>query len=177
MSLVIFLLGSLQMTLDEAPLAGFSTDKERALLLYLALERQHPHRRESLAALFWEEQPQQLAFNNLRKTLHRLRQTLQENGRPQPCLLITAKEVQWNPAADIRLDVEEFVKLINRSHNHQHRRAATCQSCRAGMTRAAAHNRGNFLDQIWLADLAAFEEWTARCRDRLRSQSLYLIGQ
>ncbi|MFP4441299.1 MAG: hypothetical protein ACLFVO_29045 [Chloroflexaceae bacterium] len=40
--------GTLEVTLDGVPVTSFATDKVRALLVYLAVEDAHPHRRETL---------------------------------------------------------------------------------------------------------------------------------
>ena len=49
--LTLTLLGALQFTLDGEPITAFESDKVRALLVYLALEADRPHRREVLAEL------------------------------------------------------------------------------------------------------------------------------
>jgi len=50
--------GAFQATLDGEPVTGFESDKVRALLVYLVLEADRPHRRDVLAELFWPERPQ-----------------------------------------------------------------------------------------------------------------------
>ncbi|MFN8497214.1 MAG: winged helix-turn-helix domain-containing protein, partial [Anaerolineae bacterium] len=72
------LLGSLQMTLDGQALVEFESDKARALLIYLALAPGCAFRRETLGAMLWPEHDETSALQNLRKTLHRLRQTLRD---------------------------------------------------------------------------------------------------
>lgn len=74
--LSIFLLGPLQVTLDGESITDFATDKARALLAYLAVESDRPHRRDTLAGLLWPDRPQQKARQNLRKTLARARQVI-----------------------------------------------------------------------------------------------------
>ena len=53
--LSLALLGPLQVTLDGAPITAFESDKVRALLTYLAVEADRPHRRDALAGLLWPE--------------------------------------------------------------------------------------------------------------------------
>ena len=70
-----------QVTLDGAPVTGFESDKVRALLAYLAVESDRPHRRETLAGLLWPEQPENAARLSLRQTQRedkRARRTLAE---------------------------------------------------------------------------------------------------
>ncbi|MEZ4734641.1 MAG: hypothetical protein R3E79_46715 [Caldilineaceae bacterium] len=71
-------LGAFAVTIQATTVTAFPTDKIRALLIYLALENDLPQHRERLAALFWPEIDQTLALNNLRVTLHRLRETLEK---------------------------------------------------------------------------------------------------
>ena len=60
------MLGALQVALDGALLTGFESDKERALLAYLAEESQQPHRREKLAGLLWPDRTEAAARGNPR---------------------------------------------------------------------------------------------------------------
>ena len=45
--LSVSLLGPLRVTVDGEPVVRFQTDKVRALLAYLAVESDRPHRRET----------------------------------------------------------------------------------------------------------------------------------
>ena len=56
--LSISLLGTFQVLLYGQAVTGFESDKVRALLAYLALESDRPHRREALAGLLWPERPE-----------------------------------------------------------------------------------------------------------------------
>jgi len=53
--LSINLFGNLRVTLDGQPLTGFKSNKDRALLGYLAVESVRPHRREVLAGFLWPD--------------------------------------------------------------------------------------------------------------------------
>jgi hypothetical protein len=57
--LALALLGPFQVTLDGVPVAGFESQKVRALLTYLAIEADRPHARDALAGLLWPNQSDQ----------------------------------------------------------------------------------------------------------------------
>ncbi|HAE58939.1 MAG TPA: SARP family transcriptional regulator, partial [Anaerolineae bacterium] len=101
------------------PLTGFATDKVRALLVYLALENDRPHRRESLASLFWPEQPEERARQSLRQALSNLRQALAEQI-PAPFLNVTNTDVQMSAQAEVWTDVQAFRALLCESREHAH---------------------------------------------------------
>jgi DNA-binding SARP family transcriptional activator len=99
------LLGALQVTLDGTPVTGFESDKERALLAFLAEESAYPHRREKLAGLLWPELTEPAARNNLRRALSNLRRLLGDRSESgTPFLLVTRQTLQLNPAADVWTD-------------------------------------------------------------------------
>ena len=74
--LVLDFLGGFQVVLDSHPVTEFKSNKVRALLAYLAVEADRPHRREALAGLLWPERSDRDALSNLRYTLANLRRTL-----------------------------------------------------------------------------------------------------
>ena len=96
--LQIQLLGAFQISQDGHALAPFRTDKIRALLVYLVVESDRPHRRDSLAELLWPEMDDRKALYNLRLSLHRLRQTL---GDDADALKIDRQSVRFNAARSL----------------------------------------------------------------------------
>ena len=78
--LSICLLRSFCVTLDGQPVTGFHSDKARALLAYLAVENERPHRRETLAGLLWPDRPERSARQNLSQALYSLREVLGERS-------------------------------------------------------------------------------------------------
>lgn len=174
--LTLSLLGSIQMTLDGHALA-FESDKARALLIYLALAAGRPIRREALGALFWPEHDETSALQNVRKTLHRLRQTLRDgDATREPFLLVTPQAVEFNVGSDFALDVALFQALLAETLRHRHRRLAGCRACAERLARALDLYRGDFLAGFTLKDSPAFDEWCALQREHLHGQALDALG-
>lgn len=166
--LSLFLLGPFQATLDEQPITSFESVKVRALLAYLAVEADRPHRREQLAGLLWPEQPDRAALGNLRYALANLRQALGDTSAAlsashtatPPFLLVTRDTIQFNPASDHWLDVADFGLRISE-----------LQSAIRNLQSAIELYRGRFLDGFSV-DSAAFEEWALLWRERIDRQVL-----
>jgi predicted ATPase/DNA-binding SARP family transcriptional activator len=179
MRLSLFFLGPFQVTLEDQP-AAFATDRARALLAYIAVEADRPHRREALAGLLWPDQPESLARRNLSQALVRLRRAIDDYRAAPPFLLITAKTVQFN-AASAELDVARFESLLAACAAHSHpelpalvsqAQVASCPPCIERLEEAAGLYRGEFLQGLFLADGELFEEWALFKREQLHRQAL-----
>jgi DNA-binding SARP family transcriptional activator len=107
--LVVRLLGGYRVELDGEPVTNFRSDKVRALLVYLAVEADRPHRRETLAGLLWPDQPDTDANSNFRQTLR--------DRTPPFFLFVTPSDVQFNAVSDHTLDVAEL-EAFARSPSH-----------------------------------------------------------
>ena len=94
--LAIHLLGGLQVTLDDKPVTHFATDKARALLAYLAVHPDRPHRRDTLAGLLWPDTSSAKARHNVRQTLSYLKQAINADGDADTFLLVSRETVQFN---------------------------------------------------------------------------------
>jgi predicted ATPase/DNA-binding SARP family transcriptional activator len=155
------LLGTFNLTRDENPVGGFGSDKVRALLAYLAVQPEQPHRREKLAALLWSEQSEERARANLSQALYNLHQLL-----GQDCLKVTSQTIQIQPI-DLKVDVIEFERLLSGCSTHFLRRSSTCPACIQNVEQAVRRYRGNFLEGLTLRREDEFEEWTASERENL----------
>lgn len=139
------LLGQFQALLDGTPIAGFNSDKTRALLAFLALESDRPHRRESLAGLLWPDVSEAAARQSLSQALSNLRKLLRDGSSPQPYLLADRDTVRFNPRSDFDIDVDAL-----RSPNDD----------------IAGVYRGALLEGFTLPDADTFEEWLLLRRER-----------
>jgi DNA-binding SARP family transcriptional activator len=106
--LSIAVLGSLQVSIDDSPITTLESAKVRALLVYLIVESNRPHRRESLVGLLWPDYPEDVARHNLRQALFNLRLTLSDHTASPPYLLISRDAIQFNRKSDYSLDLDLF---------------------------------------------------------------------
>jgi predicted ATPase/DNA-binding SARP family transcriptional activator len=175
--LALALLGPPLVTLDGRPVTGFDYDKVRALLAYLAIEADRPHRRAVLAGLLWPDQSEQAAHNSLRQALATLRRAIGDQDVPVPFLRITREAIQFNPASDHDLDVAMFTALLTACQRHTHRHPETCLSCSRRLQEAVALYRGDFLAQFSLPDSITFEEWALVKREHLHQLMMQALIQ
>ncbi len=170
--LLIRLLGPFEVTSDGEPATGFRSDKTRALLAYLCVEAQRPHRRERLAGLLWPDLPESSARANLRRELANLRQVLSPPAQGEtatnitPPLDITRQTIQFSVSGDVWVDAPGFVASIEGPQHSLERLEA-----------AMGLYRGELLEGFSLPDSALFEEWLLLQRERFGRLALNVLHQ
>ena len=132
--LSISLLGTFQVLLYEKEVGGFDSDKVRALLAYLVIESDRPHRRGALASLLWPERPERTARHNLSQALFNLRTLLDDAAADDPpggsALTVTRQTIQFSTTSDHWLDVAAFTSALAVCREHPHRRLDLCDPAR-----------------------------------------------
>jgi WD40 repeat protein/DNA-binding SARP family transcriptional activator len=171
-NLTLRFFGSYRVTLDGEPVTAFESDKVRALLAYLAVKADRPHRREKLVRLLWPDWPERSARQNLSRALYELRSVIGDREADQPFLAVTRQTIQFEPDDRSSVDVATFARLIVECHQHDHPRPETCDPCRERLEEAVALYEGDFLEGFSLPDSAPFEDWMRTTRERLREQAL-----
>ncbi len=106
--LVLSFLGPIQASLDGKAITRFESNKVRALLAYLAVEADRPHRRETLTGLLWPDWPQASAMSSLRNALADLRRNIGDREAQPLFLRITRDSLKFNRESDAWVDVWEF---------------------------------------------------------------------
>jgi WD40 repeat protein/DNA-binding SARP family transcriptional activator len=149
------------------PVTGFRSDKARSLLAYLAMEGDRAHARPALATLFWPDVPEATASQNLRQTLSRLRQALDNDpagaSADPPYLLTTIHDLRFNPASAHELDVVTFVQAATQGIK---------QGERSQLEQAVALYSGELLHGFSVSDSELFEEWLLVQREQLQKLAL-----
>ncbi len=160
--LLLNLLGQLKISVDDEIATAFESDKVRALLVYLAMEADRPHRRGALAGLFWPERPERAALNNLRGALSNLRGAIHDRAASPEFILSTRQTIQFNSESDHWVDAAKFATL-------SHAEVGTSPSTQS-LEEALSLYQGPFLQGFSVKDSIAFEEWVVFKREALGRQ-------
>ncbi len=156
--LALRFLGGFEVFVNGAPVTRFTSDKTRALLAYLALESDRPHRRASLTGLLWPDSPEAAARGSLSQALLTLRKVLGETDAVQPYFLADRESIRFNRESAHSMDVAQLEAL----HGNP---AAPADSI-------GAVYRGPLLDGFTLPDADPFEEWLLLRRETLQRMAL-----
>jgi DNA-binding SARP family transcriptional activator len=149
---------------DDRPLSGFPNQQCYLLLCYLLLNRHHPHHRERLAAVFWDEYPTATSRKYLRNALWRLRHALQSVSTPvEEYLSISDDSVSFLTSSDYRLDVEAFEMAITGCEDRPGQQLTPEQADE--LECAADLYVGELLEGV-------YEDWCLYDRERLRLLNL-----
>ena len=175
--LMVSLFGSYRAVLDGSALNAFETNKTRALLAFLMVESDRPHRREALAALFWSDSPESAARNNLRQTLYRLRQVIADQEAAPPHLLVTSNEIQFDTASDYWLDVAAFSALLAASQRHHPHNPALCEECVGRLRTAIGLYQGDFLSGFSLSNCPQFDWWMLRRQEEYHRKAIDALAR
>jgi DNA-binding SARP family transcriptional activator len=154
MVLKLALMGRLQLSLGEKPLADLASAKAQALLCFLAVDGRS-HTRHYLSHLLWSDLPDSDARRNLRGDLLKLRQFI------EPYLHVSNQSLRFKSEADHWLDVTVFRAL-----------ASPVGATPDQLAAAVDLYRGEFLEEFYVRDAPVFEEWVYQQRLVLQEEML-----
>jgi predicted ATPase len=118
--------------------------------------------------LFWPNQGQRQAQQNLRQALSRLRRAIGDSVDGEPCILTDGRDIRFNPDSNYHLDVEVFQRLVDKVHRHAHRRLEACATCIGDLEHAIALYRGDFMEGVSVAGCSReWDEWLVLEREQL----------
>jgi len=139
--------------------------KVRALLAFLALQRDRPAPRDTLVELLWPELEYNAALRNLNTTIYNLRKSLEPQLKRvanSSYIIYEGGNYFLNGDDGRWLDIDIFEEYIKRA-----RFATTTQAAIKAYEKATSLYRGEFL-----ADLQTTNVWSAA--EHIRLQELYL---
>jgi TolB-like protein/DNA-binding SARP family transcriptional activator len=160
LALVLDLLGGFELRPRGGPPLDLSTKTGQALLAYLALAPGQRHSRDKLAAVLWEDRPDQQARTSLRQTLAVVRKAL----RPFDGSWLDA-DGDWISIdrGALEIDVVKFERLASLTNAES-------------LTQAAALYKGELLQGFNLRG-EGFGEWLRTERERLFGRAVQVLGK
>jgi diguanylate cyclase (GGDEF)-like protein len=171
--LSLHLTGHIEAQLDQRDITReFRTEKERALLAYLAVEADRAHWRDALAELLWPDRPAGVARTNLRQALTGIRRALDDRKNDPPFILSDDETIQFNTKSSYWLDVIAFREQIQAVQVHPHPSLDNCSTCVRHLEEAVKIYRGEFMEGFYLDDSQRGQEWITFEREQLYSQML-----
>ena len=108
--LQVRLLGGFAVHWHEAPVSELSAPRQQSLLAYLLLHADTSLSRSHTAFVLWPDLTEAAARNNLRQTLHQLRQALPQL---ENFLLADTEALHWSSAGGCQVDVHEFEAALD----------------------------------------------------------------
>ena len=142
------LFGTFFVTIEGEPANQFESDKVRALLAYLLVEADFPHRRDALACMLWPEMCDQNARMNLRRALYNLRLGIGERESGITYLEADRQNIRFKSQSDYSTDTLLFDEFFARGGAD-----IACFASAAGLY------RGKFLQGFSISGGIEFDEW------------------
>lgn len=161
----LYTLGGLQIQVDDQPVSGFVSRKVDALLVYLAANP-HPHPRELLAEMLWDDLDQSRSLTYLRTALASLQKQLSDY------LTVTRQTIGINPDSAVWLDAAVLDAALNQADEQWHLRGSFTATFADQFTADLELYRGHFLEGFYVRDSRGFEGWMLLEQERLRMRVL-----
>ena len=158
----VSLLGERTVTDEATGEVRSRSSRTLALIAYLAVHAGSPQPRGRIAATFWPASPEQQALTNLRRELHQLRRTVDDDES----LLVTGTDLTWRDRDTCRVDLRDF-------HRARERALAVApgdpeRTLEHGQAALEAF-RGELLPGL-------YDDWTVAERDRLTAECVELCA-
>ena len=168
--LEIKLFGPGQVRYFDQPLEDFPNQQAHLLLCYLLLNRHHPHPRERLAAVFWNEYPTHTSRRYLRNLLWRLRRALSSIGVPVDEYLSVSHDcVSFLTSSPYWMDIEVFERTLTRYQDLSPPELG-CEQGTDELQESVDLYSGELLEGV-------YEDWCLYDRERLNLLYLNALGK
>ena len=148
---------------------NLESQKVKALLAFLVLNRERAVDRDHLAEILWAERSVESARKNLRQALYSIRTAVAGSGNGATDFIVSEQRaLRLNPELNCLVDSESF--------QNSYEQALTEQGTDPHQLRTAARlYKGDFLAGFYLRDAPGFEEWMLTRQEELRDAALEIF--
>ncbi len=160
-------LGGFEVWNEGRRVTGFESYRARAVLAYLACQRERPFSRDHLAGLLWPDRDDQSARRNLRQVLYNIRATIGPDADTETVVSVDGG-LQLSPDLDCWVDVEEFRRAYRQGAGEGN---VNVQA----LAEATGLYRGDFLADFPVGESPDFEFWLLAEQEALREQVVHAL--
>jgi DNA-binding SARP family transcriptional activator/predicted ATPase/Flp pilus assembly protein TadD len=168
--------GGFHLEIDEKETHNFSTDKARALLIYLAIQAPHRFQRSHLAGLLWSDFSEEQALHNLRQTLVTIKKAIPAQTNHPPLLITYQNTIAINPDLKFWVDVNAFDHAYHNGIKHFTKDQHLDQLNLVVMKEALLLFKGPFLEHFSLNASPLFDEWVLTIQENSNQKAAHLMA-
>ncbi|HEY9121798.1 MAG TPA: tetratricopeptide repeat protein [Brevefilum sp.] len=167
--------GGFRLDVDGKEIHNFSTDKTRALLIYLVIESPRSFRRSHLAGLFWSDFSEEQALHSLRQTLVWLKKAIPRKADQPPLWITKQDSIAINPEVDLWVDLKAFDIAYQRTlKNFSSDQNLDCINI-IELQKAVSLFKGSFLERFSLSASPLFDEWVLTIQESSSQKAAHLM--
>jgi PAS domain S-box-containing protein len=169
--LEIYCLGPLNICSSNKKIQLWQSLRAKAIFEYLITKRRTPVSRDVLMEAIWPDYPEKAAANNLKTSIHDLRQTLAGlfDAANYSFIVYSQGGYLINPDVELMVDAEEFERLW--THGKRLEKNAGISEAIGDFEKAEALYQGDYLED------ELYEEWTMPRREALKDIYLLLVNK
>ncbi|PKO01142.1 MAG: hypothetical protein CVU42_01465 [Chloroflexi bacterium HGW-Chloroflexi-4] len=160
------LFGGFEISINSCVISEISSQKARGLFAYLLLENPRVHARNTLAAIFWPDVPEQTALHNLRQALTTVKKAVSESISGVEIFSSDRDTLGFSEKVVIHVDILDFENKIQTLLDHHNARKSRGFPI-IQLKRTMAQITGQMLPLLTLPDSDLFEDWLALKRERI----------
>jgi PAS domain S-box-containing protein len=171
LQLQVYCLGSLRVCSPSKQIQQWQSQRAKSIFEFLISKRKSPIIKDKLMEALWPDYNARAAANNLKTSIHDLRQTLAPlfEGSDFPCVLFSNDAYFINPEIDLTIDAEDFEKLWTTGKKLE-KEGKTGEAI-SSFEAAEALYQGDYLqDEL-------YDEWIVPRRESLKDIFLLILNK
>ncbi len=158
--LEIYLLGNIEIRLDNQSILEKLSSKAIALLCFLCANKGKKFGRDKLATYFWNGVNIESARYNLRYNFWNIRKIINENKFSEDILISTKDSCMINPNYDFYIDIFHLDNILNSIEKNL--------NIKANLNNAKKLFKGEFLEEFYIKNCPEFNDWIFYERAKLQ---------
>jgi DNA-binding SARP family transcriptional activator/predicted ATPase/tetratricopeptide (TPR) repeat protein len=174
--LQLLTLGKFEAKANGRSIESFTSNKAKALFVFLAIEAHKAISRDKLATMFWPNQEEKKGKHSLRQALSNIKKSIEEEGADAIFEISRDKVAKASGNKDLFVDGLRFLELVASAEDHEHRRPTACIHCLTLFEEAADLYEGDFLYGFNVGGSEEFDEWLLIQREHFQQKAIWVFS-